>query len=114
MAFAKKGSRRIVVDGVTYRWRLRARPTYDRGMCWSPAACRLPPAAYAVERADEPGAVLVVTTNWPHMSNWVGRTGRSVLPAGVACAIRQALSAGWDPGRLGPPFRLDRSGGFVP
>ena len=28
MAIGRKGSRRIVVDGTTYRWRLRRRPTY--------------------------------------------------------------------------------------
>jgi hypothetical protein len=107
MALAKRGSRRIVVDGVVYWWRLRARPTYDQGMCWSPAT-------YAVECADQPGAVLVVTTNQPHTSNWVGRVGQSVLPADVASAIRRGLSVGWAPGRPGSPCRLDPSDGFVP
>lgn len=31
MALVRKGSRLITVDGVTYRWRLRGRPTYDQG-----------------------------------------------------------------------------------
>ncbi|WP_328472653.1 hypothetical protein [Streptomyces sp. NBC_00448] len=107
MTLAGKGSRRTVVDGAAYRWRLRARPTYSQGLCWSPAT-------YAVESADRPGAVLLVTTDQPHLSNWVGRTGRSVLPADVAAAVRQALVLGWAPARPGAPFRLDQSRGFVP
>jgi hypothetical protein len=58
MALAKRGPRRIVVDGVTYRWRLRGKPTYDQALCWSPCT-------YAVEHAGRPGSTLVVTTNLP-------------------------------------------------
>ncbi|KPI30674.1 hypothetical protein OV320_0337 [Actinobacteria bacterium OV320] len=32
MALVRKGSGQIVVDGTAYRWRLRARPTYPRGL----------------------------------------------------------------------------------
>ena len=32
MSLARKGARSITVDGVTYRWTLRRRPTYDHGM----------------------------------------------------------------------------------
>lgn len=28
MTVARKGSRRIVVDGVQFRWKVRSRPTY--------------------------------------------------------------------------------------
>ncbi|XIE81532.1 hypothetical protein AB6O49_34030 [Streptomyces sp. SBR177] len=47
MALVRKGSRRITVDGVTYRWRLRGRPTYAQGMTWSPLT-------YAVDHAETP------------------------------------------------------------
>lgn len=36
-----------MVDGHAYRWQLRSRPTYSRGLCWTP--CR-----YAVEDNDRP------------------------------------------------------------
>ncbi|MEV5310112.1 MULTISPECIES: hypothetical protein [unclassified Streptomyces] len=36
MALGRKGLRRIVVDGMVYRWRLRRRPTYSQALCWSP------------------------------------------------------------------------------
>jgi hypothetical protein len=48
MALVRKGSRRIVVDGTVYRWRLRGRPTYFQGLAWSPCT-------FAVEHADTPG-----------------------------------------------------------
>ncbi|CAM5519822.1 MULTISPECIES: hypothetical protein [Streptomyces] len=106
MALGSKGSRRIVVDGETYRWRLRRRPTYSQGLCWTPCA-------YVVEHAGQPGTTLVVTTDQPHSSNWIGRTGAPVLPSDVADHIRTALARGWAPDRLGSPFELDLSHGFV-
>jgi len=102
MALARKGSRRITVDDVTYRWRLRRRPTYVQAMCWSPCT-------YAVEQADCRGAVLVVTTNRVHLSNWLGKQSTPVLPGEVADAIRIALSQGWSPTAAGRPFLLDLS-----
>ncbi|WP_078961923.1 hypothetical protein [Streptomyces hygroscopicus] len=105
MALVRKGSRRIVVDGTAYRWRLRRRPTYSQGLAWSPCT-------FAVEHADVPGTTLVVTTNQPHPSNWLGREAKPVLPADVAEAIELALRAGWAPAAPGRPFHLDRRAGF--
>ncbi|WP_172387051.1 hypothetical protein [Streptomyces sp. MNP-20] len=107
MALGRKGSRRIVVDSQTYRWRLRPRPTYSQGLCWTPCT-------YAVTHADRPGTTLVITTGQPHSSNWIGRTSAPVLPSDVADHIRTALAQGWVPDRPGPPFQLDLSHGFVP
>ncbi|MEU3601014.1 hypothetical protein ABZ714_20170 [Streptomyces sp. NPDC006798] len=101
VALVRKGSRHIVVDGVTYRWRLRGRPTYDQGMAWSPCT-------FAVEHADSPGTTLVVTTDQPHPSNWLGRDARPVLPSDVAEAIGLALRTGWIPTNPGRPFHLGR------
>lgn len=107
MALGRKGTRRIVVDGTVYRWRLRRRPTYSQALCWSPCT-------YAVEHADRPGTTLVVTTNQPHLNNWLGGSGNSVLPSDVANAIASALRQGWVPTRAGSPFHLDQSAGFSP
>jgi hypothetical protein len=107
MALVRKGSRRIVVDGTAYRWRLRGRPTYFQGLAWSPCT-------FAVEHADTPGMTLVVTMNQPHPSNSFGREARPVLPSGVAQAIQLALRAGWTPTAPGSPFHLDQSAGFTP
>lgn len=107
MALGRKGARRIVVDGTVYRWRLRRRPTYSQALCWSPCT-------YAVEHADCPGTTLVVTTNQPHLSNWLGGLGNPVLSSDVANAIASALRQGWVPTRAGSPFHLDQSAGFSP
>jgi hypothetical protein len=104
MAVGRKGSREILVDGVAYRWRLRRRPTYGQRLAWSPCT-------YAVERTDQPGSVLVVKTNHPHPSNWVGAMPKAVLPSGVARAIRLGLQRGWTPVCPGSPFPLDLSEG---
>ncbi|MFI7404783.1 hypothetical protein ACIBW9_30615 [Streptomyces sp. NPDC049541] len=106
MAIGRKGSRRIVVDGTTYHWRLRRRPTYDQALCDRPCT-------YAVQHADTPGTTLVVTTNQPHASNWFGAPSVPVLPSDVAAAIASALRQGWSPTQQGSPFHLDQSEGFA-
>lgn len=107
MALVRRGSRRIVVDGTVYRWQLRGKPTYFRGLGWSPCT-------FAVEHADNPGATLVVTTDQPHPSNWIGREAKPVLPSGVAAAVRLALRKGCTPIAPGSAFHLDQSAGFTP
>ena len=99
MTLAAKGSRRIVVDGVAYRWRLRHKPTYAQGLCESPCI-------YAVELAERPGARLVVRTSRPRPDNWLGRPGASVLPSEVARSVRSALACGWTPAADGSTFML--------
>ncbi|USA05464.1 hypothetical protein NCG97_36650 [Streptomyces lydicamycinicus] len=107
MALVKKGSRLITVNGTTYRWRLRGRPTYGQGVVQSPLT-------FAVEHADTPGTTLVITTDQPNPSNWLEIQGSTVLPTQVADSIRTALTNGWSPMCPGPPFLLDQSVGFVP
>nr|WP_079053310.1 hypothetical protein [Streptomyces phaeochromogenes] len=107
MALVRKGSRRVVVDATAYRWRLRGRPTYFQGLAWSPCT-------FAVEHADTTGMTLVVTTNHPHPSNWIGREVEPVLPSGVAATVRLALREGWTPTAPSSEFRLDQSDGFTP
>ncbi|MDK0522194.1 hypothetical protein OCT49_24590 [Streptomyces sp. ML-6] len=107
MTLNRKGSRRIVVGDVTYRWRLRRKPTYSQALCWS--AC-----AYAVEHADHSGSVLIVTTNQAHPGNWLSWPPQPVPPSDVARAIQLALSRGWAPTTAGSPFQLDLSEGLSP
>ena len=108
MALNKKGSRRITVDGIEYRWRVRRKPSYMQGLCWTPMT-------YAVEAADgsQPGTTLVVTSGQAHSGNWVGVKAEPIRPGHVSASIRQAREQGWDPNRAGSPFQLDRSAGFV-
>ncbi|GGZ98068.1 hypothetical protein GCM10010371_67220 [Streptomyces subrutilus] len=102
MTLPKKGSRRIVVNGVAYRWRVRRRPTYDQGMSWSPLT-------YAVEQADAPGTTLMVRTDRPHPGNWMSELTFPVLPSSVAAAVQAAREKGWTPEAPGSPFLLDET-----
>ncbi|MFD4996008.1 hypothetical protein [Streptomyces buecherae] len=108
MALNSKGSRRITVDGIEYRWRIRRKPSYAQGLCWTPMT-------YAVEAVSgsQPGTTLIVTSGQAHPSNWVGVDTESIRPAHVAASIREARDQGWEPARGGPPFPLDRSAGFI-
>lgn len=98
MAARKTGSRRLVVDGVAYRWRIRRRATYSQ------ADYGVGTLHVAVESTEQPGTVLVLHPARPHPAHW--STGRvdPVRPSDVAGWVREALAAGWVPSRLGPQF----------
>jgi len=88
MGLAKKGSRKIEVDGRTYRWVLSP----DSGF-----------AVLVIELWDDPGQRLEAFTGY---ESPVGLT-QAVTPRGVAETIRFALREGWEPTeRRRPPFML--------
>jgi len=99
MALARRGSRRIVVDGLVFRWLVRRRPTYCQALGWSPLT-------FVAELRDGSGALLVMALPGAHPGNWLGLPGTAVRPATVAAGIRQAMAAGWQPRRPGPAFAL--------
>lgn len=99
MTLAVKGSRKITVDGVVYRWSVRRRPTYCQALGWSPLS-------FVVEREEQPGALMVASLPCAHPGNWLGLPSQPVLPGTVALGVRQALAAGWLPSRRGPAFEL--------
>src|SRR5437588_11679215 len=105
MAFRKAGSRRITVDGVTYRWRFPPRPTQDQQDGW-------PGVAVTISRADCRSAPLLLA--FPqrfHLNGPVGEAPpRPGLPADVARGIRAALAARWRAGGGSPP-RVHRARG---
>jgi hypothetical protein len=102
VALTRKGSRDIVVDGDTYRWRIRHKPSYSQGNGWTPLT-------FAVEDAAAPGTTLVVRTGQPHPGNWLGLPAAPIHPADVARAIRIARDRSWTPLANGSPFILDLS-----
>ncbi|MET9933487.1 MULTISPECIES: hypothetical protein [unclassified Streptomyces] len=108
MALNKKGSRRITVDGIEYRWRIRRKPSCMQGLCWTPMT-------YAVEAASgsRPGTTLIITSGQARPGNWVGVEAEPIRPVHVAAGIREPRNQGWDPTRVGSPFQLDRSAGFI-
>ncbi|MFF7454596.1 hypothetical protein [Kitasatospora sp. NPDC008115] len=101
MALPRKGSRRIVVDGVEYRWRV-SRPH----LCCDYEGATL---GYAAEDALRPGTTLVVETGRRAVLDPERVPEEVILPGEVAAGIRAARSAGWTPGSDGSPFKLHLS-----
>ncbi|MGP3928890.1 hypothetical protein [Nonomuraea sp. KM88] len=99
MAMPKKGSRLITVDGTVFRWRVRHKPTYCQGNGWTPLR-------FAVEQADDPGGVLVVSLPCARPDNWLGERTIAIRPVLVAGCIRRARDQGWNPAQPGSPFTL--------
>ncbi len=95
----KKGSRLITVDGTAYRWRVSHRPTYSQDNSSSPLR-------FAVERAEEPGDVLVVSLPCARPDNWDGERTVIVRPVLVSGCVRRAVEQGWNAGRPGSGFPL--------
>jgi hypothetical protein len=102
MAMPKTGSRRIVVDGVAYRWRVRHRAHPFAPRTWDGRI------HVSVELAAEPGSVLVVFTGHQHSRDidTYPPGVAPVRPAHVATWVRQALAAGWQPSEPGPQFHV--------
>lgn len=108
MTLPKRGSRRIVVDGVVYVWSIRRKVTYsdiqsELGDPSTGARIRV-----NVERVDGSGSVLVVTTPFSRRSGVSELPMESVRPAHVAGYIREAVARGW--GHVGG--RVPRSRSF--
>ena len=101
MAIPKKGSRSLTVDGATYRWRVRSRPTHLQAVAQTPMT-------FAVELAEGGQSTLVVYMATPRPDNRVAPLKTSVTPATVERAIRQALEDGWQPARPGSAFEIRR------
>ncbi|GIH50784.1 hypothetical protein SAMN05421833_12376 [Microbispora rosea] len=100
MAIPRKGSRLITVDGVAYRWRIRRKPTYGQAIGEGSLS-------FAIELAEGPGLVLLVSLPFSLPDVWVGERTMAVRPALVAEAVRMALGQGWDPRQAGRAFDLD-------
>ncbi|MGV9387449.1 hypothetical protein ACWDRB_67630 [Nonomuraea sp. NPDC003707] len=99
VAIPKKGSRLTTVDSAVFRWRVRHKPTYNQGNCWSPLT-------FAVERAQKPGRVLVVSLPCARPDNWLAERTITIRPALVVGCIRRAVEQGWNSGRPGSGFAL--------
>ncbi|MFE6871799.1 hypothetical protein ACFVFS_35310 [Kitasatospora sp. NPDC057692] len=103
MALPKKGSRRIVVDGVEYRRRVGR-----KHLCCDFEGGTL---RYVAEEAARPGTTLVVETGRRVFLDPAPVPDQLVLPGEVAAGIRAARSRGWTPAAQGSPFELDLSAG---
>lgn len=87
MTLSRAGSRRVTVDGVVFRWRIRDRPTH--------AQAAGAPMTLALQR-DGCRSVLVVDLVVPRPDGPRPHQTQ-VTPARVREMIRAAMVAGWVP-----------------
>ena len=87
------------MDGITYRWKVRHRPTYSQANGWTPLT-------YAMQHAEDPGSVLVVSVPAAHPGNCMLLPTMAIRPATVAASVRIATDRGWVPMNKGPAFLL--------
>lgn len=85
----KKSSRLVTVDDTVYRWRVSHKPSHQDDT-WSPLT-------FAVERAEEPRSVLVVSLPCARPDNWRGQRTIAIRPILVSRCIRRAVEQGWNP-----------------
>lgn len=101
MAIPTKGTRRIVVDGVTYRWRI----AYDRGH-WDKGY--LSDVRIAIQAADQPGQLLLVDFMGGRRAN--DALSSPFTPRFAHILILAGLAKGWQPlERVRQPVRMDEA-----
>ena len=110
MTLPTKGARTISIDGETFRWAIRRKPTY-------PQDCLEAPMRVVVE-AEQSGAALrlVLPVNRPDAA--LNYDTYSVTPRDIRNWIALARDRGWTTAIAGPTFELElertelRSEGF--
>ncbi|MCA9013065.1 MAG: hypothetical protein KDB01_25110 [Planctomycetaceae bacterium] len=99
MAFPRKGSVLIHVDGIDYRWRVRNRPTYSQALSEQGLVV-------TIQTESNPLCVLRVTLNCARPDNWILENNDSVTPSKVSAFIRAALADGWQPNLPGSAHEM--------
>lgn len=94
MAIPKKGARKITVDGVEYRWRIRWKPTYSQ--CIDQGGL-----AAAVELYEKPQSALLIYFPWARYDSWLGVPEHPITPKLIEESVKAALVKGWQPDKRG-------------
>ena len=100
MAIPKKGSRKIIVDGIEYRWRVRWKPTYSQSTCNSNLMA-------AVELYENPQNILSIEFPWIRYDAWIGVAEQPVTPSIIETCIKNALNQGWNPAEKSKTFKFN-------
>ncbi|QLQ31494.1 MAG: hypothetical protein HZT40_07690 [Candidatus Thiothrix singaporensis] len=107
MSIPKKGSRALIIKGVSYRWRIRQKPTYCEGTFISGFSI-------AVERVDQPSqCILLLKSDFPRPDNWFTQVSQSITPKMIAASIEEALIHGWQPENAGSAFIYPLCSSFI-
>jgi len=102
MAIAKKGSRKIEIDGVAYRWIIRGKPTYSQAINQSNLTA-------VVELYENPVSKLIIDFLQPRSDSWVTSSKTEIGPSHIESSIRKALSKGWQPSKKGGNLEVKQS-----
>jgi hypothetical protein len=100
MTLSRKGSRALIVDGISYRWLIRRKETYNDIQIGLQTPGGVP-LRVAIEKENAKGTLLVVTSDQPRLTKYGMKAG-VVRPSDVERWIREALAAEWNPGKPGP------------
>ena len=104
MALPKKGSREIQVDGVSYRWLVRSRSTWNQQQASAyMSKSDSGKVRFVVELTNSPMSTLSVISRGWHKDifrSWnieITETEiASITPASVKKCVQHAISSGWD------------------
>lgn len=90
MSIPRKGSRKIEVDDVVYRWTIRRKASRMQ------ADYEDIPATIAIEKLEGPSSKLIVLTNKAHPQNAFIDRPSGVVPSEVRQWIKQSVALGWN------------------
>lgn len=93
MTIPKKGSRKIVVEGIEYRWKVHWRHSIMTS---------------SVELYEEPKSVLSISFLWiPKKDFWDWyEVPAIIIPQIIETCIKKAISQGWKPNEKGQTFKI--------
>ncbi|WP_445355572.1 hypothetical protein ACJJI5_03955 [Microbulbifer sp. EKSA008] len=97
MSIPKKGSRKIVVEGNSYRWIVRDRPTYTQAFQGGKMLA-------AIELDSQKGSTLSVEFKWLRPDVAITSYPNSVMPKLIGSCIKSAINEGWNPINPGPAY----------
>lgn len=100
MGIPKKGSRKIFVDGIEYRWRVRHKSTYSQ------SDYNLSYVNASVETYDTAKCTLLITFPWARFDAYTGEGEQPITPRLIESCIKTALIRGWKPTEKGQTFTL--------
>jgi len=88
MAIPKKGSRKIEVGGIVYRWSIRKKPTYCQGNEWTNLKA-------VVELFENPVSILSIDFMNYRNDSWLTDTKVNISPIDISDCILKSINLGW-------------------
>ena len=99
MTIPKKGTRKIEVNELNFRWLIRKKATYTQ------SDYGIGKLHVAIELEEDPGTSLFIYTDRKHPKDIGTEIVNPIKPFDISNWIKQALDLGWNPSESGKPFR---------